>query len=95
MKALILNSGMGKRMGVYTKNQPKCMTEISPSVTIISRQLKQLVDAGIKEVVMTTGAFDSVLMDYCESLDLPIRGCGAGHHYGGFDPAQGSGSEFL
>ncbi len=72
MKALILNSGMGKRMGVYTKNQPKCMTEISPSVTIISRQLKQLVDAGIKEVVMTTGAFDSVLMDYCESLDLPI-----------------------
>ncbi|SER92048.1 phosphoenolpyruvate mutase [Lachnobacterium bovis] len=72
MKALILNSGLGKRMGIYTKEQPKCMTEISPSVTIISKQLKQLVESGIKEVVITTGAFDSVLMEYCESLDLPI-----------------------
>lgn len=73
MKALILNSGMGSRMGVLTSEHPKCMTEISAKETILSRQLKQIADAGIQEVVMTTGAFDSVLVNYCLSLDLPIH----------------------
>ncbi len=73
MKVLILNSGVGSRMGVLTSEHPKCMTEISSRETILSRQLKQIADAGIKEVVMTTGKFDSVLVNYCESLDLPIH----------------------
>ena len=62
MKALILNSGLGSRMGVLTSEHPKCMTEISARETILSRQLKMLAEAGITEVVMTTGAFDSVLV---------------------------------
>ncbi len=73
MKALILNSGLGSRMGVLTSEHPKCMTEVSPSETILSRQLNQLVDAGIGDVVMTTGLFDGVLERYCQSLDLPLR----------------------
>lgn len=73
MKALILNSGMGSRMGVLTSEHPKCMTEISDTDTILSRQLKLLVRAGIKEVVMTTGLFDTVLVDYCNSLGLPLN----------------------
>ena len=73
MKALILNSGMGSRMGVLTAEQPKCMTEISEKETILSRQLRQLAEAGIDEVVMTTGLFDGILVNYCQSLDLPIR----------------------
>ncbi len=72
MKALILNSGLGTRMGVLTSEHPKCMTEISPRETILSRQLQQLADRGITEVVITTGLFDEVLMDYCRSLDLPL-----------------------
>ena len=40
MKALILNSGLGHRMGVLTSEHPKCMTEISCTETILSRQLK-------------------------------------------------------
>jgi phosphoenolpyruvate phosphomutase len=60
-------------MGVLTSEHPKCMTEISPRETILSRQLRLLVDAGVDEVVMTTGLFDGVLMNYCRSLDLPIR----------------------
>lgn len=72
MKALILNSGMGSRMGVLTSEHPKCMTEIGVNETILSRQLKQLARMGIKEVVMTTGLFDKVLVEYCESLNLPI-----------------------
>ena len=59
-------------MGVLTSDHPKCMTEISATETILSRQLKQLSDCGIKEVVMTTGYFDQILIDYCNSLDLPI-----------------------
>lgn len=73
MKALILNSGLGSRMGVLTSEHPKCMTEISSNETILSRQLKQLTDVGIQEVVITTGLFDSVLVNYCQSLDLPLH----------------------
>ncbi len=73
MKALILNSGMGKRMGVLTVEHPKCMTEVYAAETILSRQLKQIKDAGISEVVMTTGFYDSVLIDYCRSLRLNLQ----------------------
>ena len=68
MKALILNSGMGSRMGALTSEQPKCMTEISPGETILSRQLRLLEEAGVREAIITTGYYDQVLMDYCRSL---------------------------
>ncbi len=73
MKVLILNSGMGSRMGVLTSEHPKCMTELSSQETILSRQLRQIAEAGIQEVVMTTGLFDSVLVNYCKSLELPLH----------------------
>ncbi len=73
MKALILNSGLGHRMGILTSEHPKCMTEISSHETILSRQLKQLADAGLEDVVITTGYYDSVLVNYCNSLGLPLH----------------------
>ena len=73
MKTLILNSGLGSRMGVLTSEHPKCMTEISAHETILSRQLKMIADAGIEEVVITTGYYDGVLVNYCKSLDLPLH----------------------
>jgi phosphoenolpyruvate mutase len=73
MKALILNSGLGSRMGSLTSEHPKCMTEISPVETILSRQLRQLAEAGIDDVVITTGLFDEVLIDYCNGLKLPLH----------------------
>ncbi len=73
MKALILNSGLGRRMGVLTSEHPKCMTEVSSQDTILSRQLKMIKDAGIRDVVMTTGLFDDVLVNYCKSLDLGLN----------------------
>ena len=72
MKALILNSGLGHRMGVLTSEHPKCMTEISARETILSRQLNLLKRNGITEVIITTGYFDQVLIQYCESLDLGL-----------------------
>lgn len=73
MKALILNSGLGKRMGALTAESPKCMTEIFYNETILSRQLKQLANAGISEIVMTTGAFENKLVTYCQELNLPLK----------------------
>ena len=49
MKALILNSGLGHRMGALTAEHPKCMTEIGSGETILSRQLRLLAEAGIAE----------------------------------------------
>lgn len=73
MKALILNSGLGHRMGELTREHPKCMTDISDKDTILSRQLRELVRVGINDVVITTGYFDKVLEDYCKSLNLPLN----------------------
>ena len=67
-----MNSGMGVRMGVLTSKHPKCMTEISHTDTILSRQLKMIYQAGIRDVVITTGYFDGILEEYCRSLDIPL-----------------------
>ena len=37
MKALILNSGLGHRMGVLTSEHPKCMTELSAGGALLAR----------------------------------------------------------
>lgn len=73
MKALILNSGLGRRMGVLTSEHPKCMTDITSEDSILSRQLKLIAKHGITEVVMTTGYCEDVLIEYCNSLNLPIK----------------------
>ncbi|MGN0373917.1 MAG: phosphoenolpyruvate mutase [Butyrivibrio sp.] len=73
MKALILNSGIGKRMGSLTESRPKCLTRISTGETVLERQLKMLSDAGIEECVITTGPFEETLKEYCSLLDLPIQ----------------------
>ena len=72
MKALILNSGIGSRMGDITKTHPKCMTEISNNETILSRQLTLLKECDIKNIIITTGYLDTVLMDYVTSLNLNL-----------------------
>lgn len=73
MRALILNSGMGKRMRDLTNERPKCMTEISNVETIISRQLKLLKVFGITDIVITTGLYDKMLVHYCSSLKLDLK----------------------
>ncbi len=73
MRALILNSGMGSRMGSLTSDHPKCMTNIDGEETILSRQLRTLNKNNINEIVITTGLFDTILIEYCHSLKLPIN----------------------
>lgn len=73
MKAIILNSGSGSRMGTFTELQPKCMTAVDAQDTILSRQLRILAAYEITDVVITTGAFSDKLEEYCRSLLLPLR----------------------
>lgn len=73
MKALILNSGLGTRMGSLTNNQPKCMTDIGFHETILSRQLKILKTIGITEIIITTGFSNDVLEEYIHTLNLDLN----------------------
>jgi choline kinase len=60
-------------MGNLTSEHPKCMTEIGQRETIISRQLRILQLCNIKKIVITTGLFNEVLVDYCKKLDLSLE----------------------
>ena len=73
MKAIILNSGIGSRMGNLTSDKPKCMTQIMENETILSRQLKMMAEYEIKDIIITTGYLSNEIIDYCNSLELPLN----------------------
>lgn len=73
MKALILNSGMGARMGDVVPKCPKCMTTVMSGQTVLSRQLDVLEENQIKEVIITTGYLNSELENYCKSLNVSLK----------------------
>lgn len=73
MKALILNSGRGTRLGHLTKDKPKCLLEISENDTILSRQLKMLCKLKITEAIITTGPFENQIKNSCHKLGLPLN----------------------
>jgi len=66
MKALILNSGIGKRMGNLTKDKPKCLVEINNEKTILSYEIKSLYKVGINDFLITTGPFEDKLIKYVQ-----------------------------
>ena len=72
MKAVILNSGNGKRMGTLTSNKPKCLLDVGNDEAILGRQLCRFFDAGINEFVITTGMFEEQIIRYCRRLRLPL-----------------------
>lgn len=73
MKALILNSGMGSRMGELTEKLPKCMNILLGEETILSRQLHILSACGIQDIILTTGQYHQEIIDHVEGLRLPLR----------------------
>ena len=74
MKALILNSGTGSRLGHITKTHPKCMTVLDGKDTILSRQMRFL-QGYVREVIITTGPYEEQLRSCAESFenDLSVR----------------------
>lgn len=65
MRALIFNSGIGKRMGELTAHCPKSMVHLYNDETIFERQIRLLQEAGITEVVITTGPYPEMLKEIC------------------------------
>lgn len=66
MKAIILNSGVGRRMGNLTKDKPKCLINISENETILARQLDILRKNNIKDIIITTGPFEEKIKKHVE-----------------------------
>ena len=58
-------------MGQRTAHRPKCMQTLFQQETILKRQLRQLANAGIKDVVMTTGYLREQLEAYCQGCGFP------------------------
>ena len=54
MKALILSAGQGSRLLPLTADKPKCLLPIGP-FCLIEWQLRELMDAGVTEVVVVVG----------------------------------------
>lgn len=69
MKALLLNSGIGSRLGALTASSPKCMCPIGAGYTILKRQLELIRGAGIRDVVVTTGYLAEKLEAYARECE--------------------------
>lgn len=63
MKALILASGEGRRLRPLTNNIPKSLVKINEEA-IIDLQIKNLIECGIKDVVITTGSFENKIIEH-------------------------------
>ena len=61
MKAIIFNSGLGNRMGEFTKTHHKSMVPLKDGETIFHRQIRLLSLEGIKDFIITTGPFEEQL----------------------------------
>lgn len=64
MKCIILNSGMGTRLGNLTKNNPKSLVKLSENKTIFSNTIEILSKFKIEEYIITTGYLDNILKEY-------------------------------
>lgn len=73
MKAVIFNSGLGKRMGALTEDKHKSMVRLQNDEAIFERQLRLLHECGITEFVVTVGPFKEQLIEASQAPHL--RGC--------------------
>ncbi len=70
MKAIIFNSGLGKRMGELTLHNHKSMVRLQSGEAIFERQLRLLHECGINEFVVTVGPFKEQLIEASKAAHL-------------------------
>ena len=63
MKAIILNSGIGKRMRPFTNENPKCLAKLNGK-TILGHEIENLLHYGSKEIIITTGPFEEKIKEF-------------------------------
>ena len=68
MKCIILNSGMGTRLGELTKNIPKSLVNIDKKTSIFSREISILKEYEINEFIITTGYLNNVIENYAKKI---------------------------
>ena len=69
MKAVIFNSGLGNRMGDFTRDHHKSMAPLKDGETIFHRQIRLLSEEDITDFLVTTGPFEDQLKS--EAADFP------------------------
>ena len=65
MKALILNSGRGERLRPLTECIPKALIRIGGK-PLLGHQIDNLIGCGIRNMIITTGQFESKIKKYVE-----------------------------
>ena len=70
MKVILLNAGIGKRLGALTKSKPKCLVKITDNATILDYQLKNFLKCNLKNIIMLTGPFENQIRKHIE-LNYP------------------------
>jgi len=73
MRALIFNSGVGRRLGAFTRAHPKALLRLPDGESIFARQLRLLGAAGVDDIVVTTGPFPEQLADVAAGMGAPVR----------------------
>lgn len=77
MRAFIFNSGRGSRLGALTAAQPKALVPLANGETLLSRQLRLLGNAGVRDVVISTG----YLAEQIEAATAPFAAQGMRFHF--------------
>lgn len=77
MLAFIFNSGRGSRLGALTAAQPKALVPLANGETLLSRQLRLLGKAGVRDVVISTG----YLAEQIEAATAPFAAQGMRFHF--------------
>tara|TARA_Y100000310_G_scaffold267407_1_gene279379 strand:- start:772 stop:1485 length:714 start_codon:yes stop_codon:yes gene_type:complete len=63
MKALILNSGIGKRLSPLTDQNPKCLTKLNGK-TILGHEVENILHYGINDFIITVGPFEEKIKEF-------------------------------
>lgn len=72
MKALLLAAGFGSRLGDLTKDTPKPLIKVG-AAPILDFCLQQLVDSGVKEVIINTHYLSEQIEKYLESYSTTLK----------------------
>ncbi len=73
MKALILAAGLGTRLAPITDEHPKCMTEVVNGITIIQKQMNNLLENGISDITVISGYKSNLLEEYLRKIYADVK----------------------
>lgn len=73
MKAMILNSGVARRLKPLTNDLPKCLLKVNGR-TILERQIEKLIFCNVKKFIITTGPMEEKIkahvLEIFPSIDI-------------------------